>query len=97
MASNYDYILVLNLTCYSILQTSTFQCVLVTTPTESFVILLYAYGEIQQGNAVAGINAGDGVNSITLPGSLTSRSVNITQISNVGIPGVWIYKVGEGT
>ena len=47
--------------------------------------------------ALAGINAGDGVNSITIPGSLTPNIINITQTSNVGIPGVWMFKVGEGT
>ena len=47
--------------------------------------------------ALAGINAGDGVNSITIPGSLTPDIINITQTSNVGIPGVWMFKVGEST
>ena len=46
--------------------------------------------------ALAGINVGDGVNSITIPGSLTPDIINITQTSNVGIPGVWMFKVGEG-
>ena len=46
--------------------------------------------------ALAGINAGDGVNHITVPGSLTSSIINIAQTSNVGIPGVWMFKVGEG-
>ena len=47
--------------------------------------------------ALAGINAGDGVNNITIPGSLTPSIVNITGTSNVGIPGVWMFKVGEST
>ena len=46
--------------------------------------------------ALAGINAGDGVNSVTVPGSLTPDIINITQTSNVGIPGTWMFKVGEG-
>ena len=46
--------------------------------------------------AVAGINAGDGVNHITISGSQTPSIINITQNSNVGIPGVWMFKVGEG-
>ena len=92
------------------LQTNTYQCILATTPTESFVILLYADGEIQWTTgdvsggsdglggteALAGINAGDGVNHITIPGSLTSSIINIAQTSNVGIPGIWMFKVGEG-
>ena len=73
------------------------QCVLATSVTESFVIFLYADGEIQwDGNALAGINAGDGVNHITIPGSLNSSIINITQTSNVGIPGVWMFEVGKG-
>ena len=46
--------------------------------------------------ALAGINAGDGVNSVTIPGSLTPSIINVTQTSNVDIPGVWMFKVGEG-
>ena len=92
---------------YYILQTNTFQCILATSLTESFVIFLYADGEIQWTTggsnglggieALAGINAGDGVNHITIPGSLTPSIINITQTSNVGIPGVWMFQVGEGT
>ena len=47
-------------------------------------------------NAVAEINAGDGVNAVLISGSLTPSIINISQTSNVGIPGVWIFKVGEG-
>ena len=46
--------------------------------------------------AVAGINAGDGVNYVTIPGSLTPSIINITQTTNVGIPGIWMFKVNEG-
>ena len=46
--------------------------------------------------AVAGIDAGDGINFITIPGSLTPSIINITQTSNVGIPGIWMFKVNEG-
>ena len=84
-------------TCDFTLQTNTFQCVLATSETESFVMFLYADGEIQWTNgALAGINAGDGVNSITIPGSLTPSIINITQTTNVGIPGVWMFQVDRG-
>ena len=46
--------------------------------------------------ALAGINVGDGINHITIPGSLTPSIINIAGTSNVGIPGVWMFKVGEG-
>ena len=70
-------------------------------------MFLYADGEMQWttgdasygidglgGNiAVAGINAGDGIRAVTIPDSLI---LNISKTSNVGIPGVWMFKVGEG-
>ena len=77
---------------------------------ESFVIFLYAdkriqwtTGDASDGSdglggteALAGINAGDGINSVTIPGSLTPSIINITQTSNVDIPGIWMFKVNEG-
>ena len=44
--------------------------------------------------ALAGINAGDHVDRVTIPGSLTSDIINIARTSNVGTPGVW--QVGHG-
>ena len=92
------------------LQTNTFQCVLATNGYKSFVIFLYAHGRIQWttgdlsggviglgGNeALAGINAGDGVKSIMIPGSRTPEIVNIDETSNVGVPGVWIFHTESG-
>lgn len=84
-------------TCDLTLQTNTFQCVIATSATSSFVMFLYADGQIQLENgALAGINAGDGVNSVTIPGSMTPSVINITQTSNVGIPGVWMFQVDRG-
>ena len=83
---------------YIYLQTNTFQCVLATSTTDSYVILLYADGEIQwtTKGVLAGINIGDGINSITIPGSLTPSIINIARTSNVGTPGVWMFKVDGG-
>ena len=47
--------------------------------------------------AVAGINAGDGVNHFTIPGSSTPDIINIDRTSNVGRPGVWMFQVGNST
>ena len=83
--------------CEFTLQTNTFQCILATSATSSYVMFLYADGKIQWENgALAGINAVDGVNYVTIPGSLTPSIINITQTSNVGIPGVWMFKVDGG-
>ena len=74
---------------------------------ESFVIFLYAHDEIQWTTgdrsggvsglngteALAGINAGDGYNYYTIPGSQTPSIVNITQTTNIGVPGVWMYNL----
>ena len=61
---------------------------------------MFIYDDIQwtslDDEAVAGINFGDGRNHITIPGSQTSSIINITETSNVGIPGVWIFRVNEG-
>ena len=71
---------------------------------ESFVIIMYADKEIQWTTgdssggteALAGINAADDANHITIPGSLTPNIINITLTSNVGIPGVWMFSLREG-
>jgi len=95
----------------SSLQTNTFQCVLATDGINSFVTFLYAHERIQWTTgdfaggedglggteALAGINAGDGVNYFTIPGSLTPDIINIDETSNVGIPGVWMLQISKGT
>ena len=89
-------------------QVNTFQCVLATNEFESFAIFLYedvqwTTGDSSGGDdglggneAVAGITAGDGVNFVTIPGSLTPDIINIDNTSNVGVPGAWIFKTGAG-
>ena len=88
---------------------NTFQCILATSELESFVIFLYAdlqwtTGLVSGGSrgfggteALAGYNAGDRINSYTLPGSQTSDVLKLTKTSNVDIPGTWVFKVGRGT
>ena len=54
----------------------------------------FIYGDIQWGEgAQIGFNAGDGTVYFTIPGALSSATLNITQRSNVGSPGLFIYKV----
>jgi len=70
----------------------------------SFIIFLYADGLIQWttgddsggtnglgGNAATVGYDDDGANFFTVPGSGTSDIINITQTSNVGIPGMWMF------
>ena len=47
--------------------------------------------------ALAGINAGDSISHVTVSESLTPNIINITRTSNVGIPGVWMFWIGNGT
>ena len=68
-----------------------------------YVDLQWTTGDISFGDdglggteALAGYNAGDRINSYTIAGSRTSRITNIATTSNVGIPGTWIFKVGQG-
>ena len=68
---------------------------------ESFVTFLYANlqwttGDFSDGTvglggieALAGFNAGDQINSYTIPGTHTSCILNITITSDVKIPGKW--------
>ena len=81
---------------------------LAASESESFVIFLYSDLQWTTGynsggddglggtEALAGINAGDGVNSVTIPGSLSPNITNLVNTSNVGDPGVWIFKIGQG-
>ena len=58
----------------------------------SFVIFIYT--DIQWGEpAQIGFNAGDGVRFFTVPGALTSLTVDMETLSNIGEPGVFIYRV----
>ena len=87
---------------------NTFQCILATSELESFVMFLYddlqwTTGDNSGGirglggtEALAGYNAGDQINSYTVAGSRTPRIINLNSTSNVGIPGTWMFKVGQG-
>ncbi len=79
-----------------LIQTSrnTFQIIMGTDGQLSYVTFLY--DDIQwtdSGRALAGINGSDGVRSVTLPGSGTEDIRNLTTTSNVGVEGVWMYRV----
>ena len=60
--------------------------------------MAFLYEDIQWSgtNTTIGFNAGDGVRSFTLPESLTAEGVlNLENTSNVGIPGVYIFRVDQ--
>ena len=56
--------------------------------------VFFIYGDIQWGaGANIGFNAGDGTGWFMVPGALTNQTLNIDEGSNVGVTGVYIYRV----
>ena len=75
---------------------NTFQAVLATNGTSTYVI--FNYGSIRWGSAstLIGFNAGDSTHSYTLPESLSSTGVlMIDDTSNVRRPGTYIFRVDQ--
>ena len=54
---------------------------------------LWRKGWLGGTEAQVGFNAGDGIRYANVPGSQTSDIINIDTTSNVGIAGVWIFRV----
>jgi len=83
--------------------------VLATDGTETYAIFLYADGMIQWTTgdddggvnglggtpAQVGFNRGDGVNFAVIPASRTADLINLPSTSNVGVPGVWIFRISD--
>ena len=89
-------------------QANTFQCVLTSDGTHSFVLFLYAdnliqwtTGDITGNNGLGGIpaqcgfNAGDGDRFFSIPGSRTAAILNIYGTSNIDVPGLWAFRVDQ--
>ena len=86
---------------------NTFQCVLASSTSESYAIFLYedlqwTTGDRSGGSnglrgteALVGFNVGDRVNSITVPGSRMPNITNTVNTSNIGTPGIWMFKIDE--
>ena len=56
--------------------------------------VFFIYGDIQWGRgANIGFNAGDGISSFMVPGALRNQVLDIAEGSNVGVTGVYIYRV----
>ena len=52
------------------------------------------YNGLYGTEALAGFNAGNGIDYYTISGSHTSSIINIVRTTNVGILGTWMFKVG---
>ncbi|KAI0238286.1 Alpha-tectorin, partial [Lamellibrachia satsuma] len=77
---------------------NTFQVVMISDGDTSYVI--FNYGEINwtigadsDMHAVGGVNAGDGINYISLPGSGTATFGNLQNTTNDGTNGRWHFRV----
>ena len=56
--------------------------------------VFFIYHDIQWGSgANVGFNAGDGINSFMVQGALTNQTLNIDEGSNVGVTGLYIYRL----
>ena len=53
------------------------------------------YDGLHGTEALVGINAGHGIHSVTVPESMTPNITNVVNTSNIGIPGIWMFKVNE--
>ena len=74
------------------LQANTFQVVIAADQEMTFVFFIY--GDIQWGdNAFIGFIAGGFTTIFRVPGSVGSQSLNIDEGSNVGVTGLYIYRV----
>ena len=62
---------------------------------------MFLYGQIWLADnppgtfAQVGLNAGDGINFATVPGSGTGDIINIAANINVGVPGVYMFRVDQ--
>ncbi|NXV81813.1 TECTA protein, partial [Atlantisia rogersi] len=88
---------------------NTFQAVLTTDTRLSFIILNYwdiqwTTGAASDGDpetglggtpAHAGFNSGDATHYYNIPGSETPAILNVTQTSNVNVPGRWVFQVDD--
>ncbi|RNA31957.1 nidogen and EGF-like domain-containing 1 [Brachionus plicatilis] len=71
---------------------NTFQSVLASNGNLSFVIFNYEQLTWSVETAQAGLNGGDGTHYFNLPGSFSSSIKKLTNLSNIGVVGKWMYR-----
>ena len=93
----------------SFTQTNTFQSVIASDGSNTFVIFLYADGGINWTTgdandgvgglygipAQVGFDAGDSSNYYSVEGSFTDDIINVDKQSNVGISGLFVFQVNQ--
>ncbi|XP_048735670.2 sushi, nidogen and EGF-like domain-containing protein 1, partial [Ostrea edulis] len=75
-------------------QRNTFQLILITNGIHSFAVFNYNK-IIWTKSTQVGFNAGDGEHYFSVPGSMTDAVLNLTQMSNIGVPGQFVFRVDE--
>lgn len=75
---------------------NSFQVVVATDGSKTFILFIYQDMQWSSSRTTIGFNAGDGNRSYTLPGSSNAEYVlNLENTSNVGVPGVYIFRVDQ--
>ncbi|XP_052697611.1 sushi, nidogen and EGF-like domain-containing protein 1 [Crassostrea angulata] len=75
-------------------QRNTFQLVLKTDGVHSFVV--FNYNKITWTKSTqVGFNAGDGIHYFAVPGSMTDTMLSLPQMSNIAVPGQFVFRVDE--
>ncbi len=93
------------------MKTNTFQCVIAFDGSRTYVMFLYAdeginwtagdshgqngFGGADGLPAFVGFDAGDGKRYLSLNDSYTDNIVNIDEDSNVGMPGLFVFRVDQ--
>ena len=77
---------------YYTFQANTFQAVIVADQQMTFVFFIY--GDIQWGDGASiGFSAGNGTRFLIVPRAPRRQALNIDEGSNVGVTGLFIYRV----
>ena len=82
---------VLKIIVFFHVQDNTFQVVMATDGEKSFVFFIYT--DIQWGEGGVGFDAGDRRRGFNLFGSRTGATQNLEEFSNVGVEGVYAFRV----
>ena len=78
------------------IQLNTYQVVIATDGSETYVLFLYRDVQRSRARTNIGFNAGDGIRGFNLPRPFgRSDYQDITNSSNVGIPGSYYFRVDQ--
>ena len=77
-------------------QVNTFQAVLTTDGSSTYVFFLYRDLQWGDSDTTVGFNAGDGINGFNVPESNTTDGIlNLESLTNIDIPGAFLFRVDQ--